>query len=120
MVWLDSHPNVINWSSEETVVPYISPLDNKIHRYFPDFVCEVKDKNGEVKTFMIEVKPTVQMTPPDPKRRNATKSGRVSRRYLNEAKTYAVNHAKWEAARQYCKSKGWQFMLWGEKEIGVK
>lgn len=118
--WLDRHPDVLWFSSEEVVVPYISPLDNKIHRYFPDFLVCIRLKDDVEKTILIEVKPEGQMIPPDPKRRNNTPSGRVSRRFLNEAKTYAVNQAKWDAARQYCRSKGWEFAIWGETALGIK
>ena len=60
MKYLDDHPGVIWWGSEELVIPYWSPVDNKKHRYFPDFVAKIKQKNGMIKTFVIEVKPEAQ------------------------------------------------------------
>jgi len=45
MKYLDSHSQIVNWSSEEFCIPYRSPIDRRMHRYFPDFWVE-KD-NGE-------------------------------------------------------------------------
>ena len=114
--YLDGHPDVKWWASEEYVVPYVSPIDGKRHRYFPDVV--VNNKDGS--TVMIEIKPYKQTLPPDPSNRNKTPTGRVSRRYLNEVKTYGINEAKWKAARAYCAERGWQFLIMTEKELGIK
>ena len=40
MRYLDKHPHVTRWNSEEIIVPYRSPIDGKMHRYFPDFYVE--------------------------------------------------------------------------------
>lgn len=113
----DMNPDVIWWQSEEVVIRYVSPIDNKVHRYFPDIVMCKKVPTGEQQVLMIEIKPHKQTLPPDPANRNKTKTGRVSRRYLNEVKTYGVNEAKWAAAREYCKQKGWHFITMTEKDI---
>lgn len=118
--YVDKHPHVIWWASEELSIPYRSPEDNKIHRYFPDVIVNIiNQKTNKPETIMIEIKPKKQTLPPDPSKKNSTKSGRISRRYLNEAKTYAINCAKWEAAEEYCKEKGWKFVKYTEKELGV-
>lgn len=108
MSYLDKHPDVVQWSSEEMFIPYRSPVDNKIHRYFPDFI--VKMKNGE--TVMIEVKPAKQTQPPK-------KPQKVTKRFVNEVFTYGVNQAKWEAAKQYCEKNGWKFQIMTEKELNL-
>ena len=116
--WLDKHQDVIWWQSEEVIVPYRSPIDGRIHRYFPDVVVhKYNPADGTKKTIMIEIKPSSQCVPPDPKRKNATKTGRVSRRYLNEVKTWGINEAKWKAARSYCADRGWEFVIMTEKHI---
>jgi len=56
----DENPNVISWGSEEICIPYKSPVDGKIHRYYPDFIVELKNKQGEIETLVIEVKPSKQ------------------------------------------------------------
>ena len=111
MVWLDTTSNVIQWNSETLVIPYMSPVDNKMHRYFVDFVATFKTKSGEEKTYAIEIKPLNQMLPP--KTRN-------KERLITEAKTYSVNQAKWDAATKFCKSTGIEFIVLNEKDLGIK
>lgn len=118
--YVDQHPDVIWWASEEYVVPYMSPIDGKAHRYFPDVVVKKKTPEGTTETVMIEIKPKGQTRPPDPRKKNATKTGRVSRRYINEVKTYGINEAKWRAAERYCADRGWKFILMTEDQLGIK
>jgi len=118
---VDTHPDIIWWASEEHIVPYTSPIDGKRHRYFPDVVVHKIDRSdGKKKTIMIEIKPYAQTLPPDISKRNKTPSGRISRRYLNEVKTFGVNDAKWKAARHYCADRGWEFIIMTERELGIK
>ena len=113
MKWCDRNENIISWGSEEFSVPYISPIDNRIHRYFPDFIIKVKESSGQIKTYVVEVKPKKQTRPPkEPKRK--TKS------YLYECKTYAVNQAKWKAAEEFCTDRKMQFKIITEEELGIK
>jgi hypothetical protein len=92
MVWCDKNENILEWGSEEIVIPYISPVDNRVHRYFPDFYLRARTRDGGTQKFIIEVKPQKQTVPPK------NKSKRITRQYLSEVKTYAVNEAKWKAA----------------------
>ena len=118
--FVDEHPDVIWWQSEEVIVPYRSPIDSRVHRYFPDVIVHKKSPEGKIQTIMVEIKPYKQTLPPDPSKKNNTPSGRVSRRYLNEVKNYGINSAKWKAARQYCADRGWEFVIMTEKELGVR
>ena len=115
MIYLDNHPEIDQWSCEEFAIPYKSPIDGKFHRYFPDFW--VKKKNGQV--MVIEVKPKAQTKPPDIKNKNKTPTGRISRRYLREVKTWGVNEAKWKAAKEFCEDRKWDFKIMTEKELGI-
>lgn len=110
MRWLDRRPDVIEWSSEELIVPYKCRTDNRIHRYFPDFVVKTITKEGKKKTFMVEVKPESQTK--EPVKRNQRKQT-----YINEVMTYAKNSSKWKYAEEYCKDRGWEFMILTEKMI---
>jgi hypothetical protein len=112
MIWLDESPNVINWASEEMAIPYISPLDNKPHRYFVDFVMKWKDKDNRIRTALVEVKPWV-------KRKVPVMRSRLTKRYLNEAAEYAVNQAKWEAAEKWAKKQNWEFIIFDEYDLGI-
>ena len=112
MDWLDRNPNVINWASEELVIPYVSPVDNKWHRYFPDFLVKVKSQDGKTKILMLEVKPKKQTQAPTPQKR-------TTKRYITEVTTWGVNQAKWKYAEEYCKDRGWEFRLITEDHLGL-
>ncbi len=112
MVHLDENPNVIEWSNEEIVIPYLSPVDNKLHRYFPDFFVRTRNKQGNLEGTIIEVKPASQAVPPKPKKR-------ITKQYINEVMTYGINEAKWKAATEYCKDRGWKFVVVTEKDLGI-
>jgi len=114
---LDLHPDVIEWQSEEIAIPYLNPVKGKTSRYFPDFVVKKRVDNNKYQVIMIEVKPKAQTMPPDLSKKHNTPTGRVSRRFLNEAATYAINEAKWKAAQRYCKERGWIFQVMTETEI---
>lgn len=110
MQYLDENINILRWASEEIIIPYISPIDNRPHRYFPDFYVEARTPDHAVKKMLLEVKPKAQSVPPKtPARR--------TRRYLSEVMTYGVNQAKWEAARDFCIDKGWEFKVITEAEL---
>lgn len=113
MSYLDKNPNVIQWASEEFFVPYKSPIDGKIHRYFPDFWVKKKNQQGIEEVIVIEVKPKTQTIPPTPKKQ-------ITKAYLMEVQTWGINQAKWESANKYCIARGWKFMLATEKELGIK
>lgn len=110
--WCDKNPAVLKWHSEETIVPYRCPTDGKIHRYFLDFKIQVQTKSGDVKTFLVEVKPAQQTQPP-------VFPGKRTKRYLVESLTFMKNQAKWEAAKQYCLDRGWEFIIITERELGL-
>ena len=111
MKWLDNHPNVIWWNSEELPISYLSPVDNKMHRYFPDFIAKMKQKNGLVMTYVIEVKPEAQTKMPVQKKK--------TKRFIQEAATYAINQEKWRAADIFCQEHGWKFLILTEKHLGI-
>ena len=119
MRYLDSHPKVLQWGSEELIVPYRSPIDGRMHRYFPDFLVKQINKYGKKETILIEVKPKAQTVPPDVSKIK-TKTGQTSRRYINEVKNWGINQAKWKAAEEYCKDRKWKFQIMTENELGIK
>ncbi len=113
MVYCDNNQNVLEWQSEEFFIPYRSPVDNRVHRYFPDFFIKYKDISGTVRSSLIEVKPLRQCSPP-------AKPKRQTKKYLNEAYEYAKNQAKWKAAQEFCRDRRWEFKVMTEKELGIK
>ncbi len=112
MNYCDNNNKIVKWSSEEIIIPYRCPTDNKIHRYFPDFYIKYKDVKGKLHEKVIEVKPAKQVKEPKVQKRKTKK-------YLTEVFTYAKNKAKWEAAEDFCKDRKWEFQILTEKELGV-
>jgi len=116
MKFLDSNDNIVKWASEEFFIPYRSPIDGKMHRYFPDFWVKKKTTEGRVNEALIEVKPFSQTKPPTGKNKMTAK-GKISRTYLTEVKNWGINSSKWEAAKLFCKKKGWDFIIMTEKDL---
>lgn len=111
MKWCDLNDSVLRWASEEIVIPYVSPLDRQIHRYFVDFFIEVKTKEGTIKKYLVEVKPYKFTQPPVvPKRK--------TQKFISEVKQWGVNTAKWESAKRFASKQGWEFILITEKDLG--
>jgi len=116
MMKLDEHPDVLEWSSEEIVIPYRSPIDGRMHRYFPDFFVKQRNRDGIVECLIIEVKPYAQTQQP---MLMETKNNKPTRRYINEVMTWGINSAKWKAAEEYCKDRQWKFVIMTERELGI-
>jgi hypothetical protein len=110
--WCDKNPSVVKWCSEETIIPYRCQTDGKIHRYFIDFKIKVKKQDGTIKTYLVEVKPAKQTVPPE-------FPGRQTKRYLTESLTFIKNQSKWRAATEYCKDRGYEFVIITEHELGL-
>ena len=114
MKYCDTNENILEWFSEEICVPYRSPIDNKIHRYFPDFYIKVKESNGSIKKYIIEIKPKKQTIEPQVQKRK-------TKGYIYEVYEYAKNQAKWEAAKEWCADRGYEFKVLTEDNLfGVK
>ena len=112
MSWLDRNDSIVSWASEELIIPYISPVDGRKHRYFPDFLVKFKTRDGLLKTMILEVKPKKQTQRPEQRKR-------VTKQYINEVTTWGVNQAKWKAATEFCLDRGWEFKLLTEEHLGI-
>jgi hypothetical protein len=111
--WCDSHPDILQWSSETITIKYFDPTTNRTRRYFPDLYIKMREQDGEIKRYIIEIKPKRQTVPPrnSPKKRTKT--------YINETKTYAKNLAKWQAAEKFCMDNSLIFKIVTEKELNL-
>ena len=112
--WADLNENIIAWGSENIIIPYISPLDGKVHRYFVDNFIVFKNKEGKKSKFLIEIKPSKQVAKP------VSTKGKRRTTILYEQKTWVINQAKWEAAKRWADKKGYEFLILTEKELGIK
>lgn len=110
---LDTNTAVVEWSSEEVIIPYRSPLDNRIHRYFPDFYVKARNADGSIKEMIVEIKPKKETKEP-------IKKKRITKQYISEVTTWGKNQAKWSAAEEYCEDRGWEFMILTEDHLGIK
>ena len=112
MYWCDINENIIKWASEEIWIPYLSPLDKRVHKYFPDFYIKYKDSTGNIKESLIEIKPKRQVEGPKPQKR-------VTQKQMYELKEFAKNQAKWKAAKEFCEDRRWEFTILTEDNLGV-
>ena len=111
MRYCDFSNNILEWASEEISIPYRSPIDRRVHKYFPDFYIKVKESGCKIKKYLIEIKPKRQTKPP------VKKSSKKA--YIYEAHEYAKNQAKWKMAKEFCKDRLWEFKVMTEKELGI-
>ena len=114
MKYFDVNPSVLQWSSEEVVIPYYDSMSKKVRRYFPDFLIKVKTENGEDKTHLIEVKPSKDLRPPTGGR------GKKKSTVLYEMKAYRMNRDKFASARKWCDERNIIFDVWTEKHLKQK
>lgn len=112
MIWLDSAPNIIGWSSESLVIPYYNPVKQRQARYFPDFQVKYQDSKGDIRTSVIEIKSASETRQP-------VKKARVTRRLVEDIMTWETNKAKWRHAEKYCQDRGWEFKVLTEHDLGV-
>jgi hypothetical protein len=108
--YLDNNKNVIRWSFEGLKIPYLSPIDNKIHNYIPDFLIEMKTKSGEIETMIVEIKPKKQTKEPEPGRKK-------KKTLMEETMIYKVNEAKWKSASDFCKNNDIKFKILTEEDL---
>ena len=111
MVYCDKNDAILEWGSEEIIVPYLSPWDGRIHRYFPDFYMKVRQADGSTKKFIVEVKPKAQTKEPvkNPKRK--------TKKWYKDVEAWGINSAKWKSANQYCEDKGMEFKILTEDHL---
>ena len=112
MRWCDHNPSVISWGSESVVIPYQNPLTGKVSRYFVDFNVQLRDKQGQLKKFLVEIKPHSQTLPPSQQVKNTKALARRQAEYIK-------NQAKWKAATEWSVKKGYEFVVLTEKHLGV-
>lgn len=112
-LWCDTNPNILQWSSESIIIPYISPIDNKMHKYFADNYIVYRNKEGKIKKYLVEIKPEKQTMAPKKTKKKKESS------LLYEQATWEVNKAKWDAATNYAKQHGWEFIILTEKDLNI-
>lgn len=112
MKWCDFNPSVLEWGSETVIIPYISPVDKRVHRYFVDFYMKVLDKSGVTKKYLVEIKPEKFTKPPE-------KPIKKTKKFIKEVFQYGTNQAKWTAANEFCEDRNMKFIVLTEKDLGI-
>jgi len=112
MKWCDTNVSVLEWGSETVVIPYKSPVDSRLHRYFVDFYIKIRTKEDKVVRYLVEIKPEKFTKPPIiPKKQ--------SRKFIEEVFQYGTNQAKWKAAEEFCQERGMKFLILTENDLGI-
>lgn len=114
MQFCDGNDQVVSWTSEPTGIVYFSPLDKRPHTYYVDFAAVIRDREGVITSWILEVKPEKQLVVPKPPTR-LTDKGLES--YLHATKQYIINKAKFAAAKDYAASVGFKFGIVTENFI---
>jgi hypothetical protein len=112
--FLDENVNVIRWGFEVITIPYKFDIDGRVHNYITDFYAEIKDKQGKITKYILEIKPQKQTVKPIPPKIN---NGKAMKRYMYEARQYVMNQNKWQAVTSYCNSSGITFKILTESNI---
>lgn len=123
MNYLDKTPAVKQWGYELIKIKYFDEVQQKERLYFTDFIAKIENANGELKTYIIEIKPYAQtqflregkdiVLPPEPKR----KTKKALQNYNYEVGMILNNNAKWKSAILFCKKQGWEFKVLTENEL---
>lgn len=113
MEYCDHTESVITWAREPFAIPYQNPATGKTHRYMVDFYIQLQTKENEIKEYLVEIKPYKQTR--EPKIKLTEKTKKPTRSFIKESITYQINKAKWEEAKKFCKTKGWEFIILTEK-----
>jgi len=108
--YLDENKNIVSWASEPLKIPYLSPTDNQVHFYIPDFLVEKRNIDGTVDTLMVEIKPEKQTKMPE-------KGKKQKKTLISETLTYAINVEKWKSADKFCRDHGIKFKILTEKDL---
>jgi hypothetical protein len=100
--FIDIQENILEWKNEDIIIPYFFEIDRKWHRYFPDFWIKFKDKYGNIRESIIEIKPIKDT---------------ILAKNKKNFETFIKNKNKFESAELYCKNRKIDFMILTEKEL---
>jgi len=112
--WCDNNDNITKWGYEILDITYFSPIDNKVHRYFPDFYFEAIAPNGKIKKYLVEVKPKKSTEPP---KKPKNKNRKAVQRFMEDTENFIINQSKWKSAKKFCTKRGLEFKIITEKDL---
>lgn len=106
--WCDNTPAVKKFSSEPFSIPYLDPVDKRVHNYFIDYWMELEKEDGTLQRWIVEVKPARHVAMPDPPKNQTAKS---LANHISQVKRVMKNIAKFQAARNYAKQQKMKFAV---------
>jgi hypothetical protein len=104
MRFCDNNDNIVSWASESIAIPYRNPFTGKMTQYIPDFLIQYRNRNNQVITELVEIKPKKQ-------------SVIESKASAKERAVVAINYAKWDAATKWSRRNGINFRVVTEDDI---
>lgn len=106
----DMNSRVIEWASEPLKIPYFNPIKKKQAIYIPDVLMNLKTDKGNV-VYLIEIKPTGDLKKPPPVKSHKKASYKTYDKRARRLAVYAINMAKFAAAKKFCDKRGWKFLV---------
>lgn len=110
MRYCDFNKHISKWSVEPFAIKYVKPTDGKVHRYYIDLFIEFSSGDK----FIVEIKPKSETKPP---RKPSKQTQKAMMNYQKAVMTYAVNSAKWNAAKKFAKENNLRFLILTEDEL---
>ena len=127
MVWLDLKPEIIQWGAECLEIPYqMTHFENgdtkiKAHRYYPDFFYRMRSSDGVLKEVVVEVKPlkdyNMVIALSEGKLQTPEKGLKKLKSFEYDIKQAQKNREKWMAMIEWCKIKGFEFIIITEENL---
>jgi hypothetical protein len=122
MIYLDNNNNIIHWNTELIKIPYTkNAWNNKLlemtlteHTYFPDFYYEIKKADGSIARVVAEIKPDHETKPPKLQQNPTAKQ---MKNFEYSLKEYAKNLDKWKYCIEWCKMKGFEFIIITDRHL---
>ncbi len=113
-IYCDTNIDILKWASEPLGIKYYYPKTKKYHTYYPDFFTRIKTSNGLISDLLIEVKPFAETKKPTPPKR---KTHKALKNYIYAVNSYTKNYYKAQAAKEFCRKRGWKYTIITEKSI---
>lgn len=110
---MDKSDKVLSWGSETVWVPYAHPFKNRVAQYWTDFIVNTRDHG----ILVVEIKPAKEIKAIHENIRPKMTGRKKKSTFLYESKMFEINKAKWIAAQDFCKAKGWKFIQLSEKDL---
>jgi hypothetical protein len=130
--YCDYSTSIKRWSAEPIRVPYYdrtakleenqklglnpnNPVNWKIKYYNVDFWIEQENNNGVLEKIFIEIKPSHKLKKPVPPVKDAPL--REQRQFVNKAKEYLSNEAKFAAINAWAQKNNCKFYIFTEETL---